>query len=233
MKLDGLDKVFFLNKPLRKVMDGHLFDLIFGWTLRVAALAMAIVLVVVSVKLWHGTFYRNMAMEAMGASAPPPPVWVAVNPGFLRVLYTAFAQIVWVAIFFAFANILWLRSMDILREEEDPDYNAMPTLVFLLKAAGECYAVYLLGIFTIGALSTWILGKSDPVTSVTHALKLGGLLPYLPANPFLLGLILLVVGPILAVLLVLCVYAVVEVLGSLVSVALSAEKLLHIAKGKK
>jgi hypothetical protein len=147
MKLDGLDTVFFLKKPLRKVMDGHLFDEVFGWLLRGLAFFMAVALILKSVEMWHSTFYF------MGQPT---------DPSFLKVLNTFISQLIWIAVYFGYANVLWYRGSDILKEENDPDYNATPNLVLILKAIGECYAVYILGIFTIGAFSA---GSSTTRTS--------------------------------------------------------------------
>lgn len=209
MKLDKLDQVFFLKKPLRKVMDGHLFDEVFGWVLRGLAFFMAFFLVLKSIEIWRATFFF------MGEYS---------HPDFLKVLNTLISQLIWIAVYFGYANVLWYRGSDILLEENDPDYNATPNLVLILKAIGECYAFNILGLFTIGAFSTWLIGNSKVIAPVTQRLNLAWLLPYLPRNPFLLGLVILLAGPVLAILCVLVVYAGAEILGALVSIARNTEK---------
>lgn len=194
-----MDKLLLLNKPLRKMMDGSLFTLVFGWIIRIAAFLMALAFILVSIQSWRILGY---------------------NANFGTVIYCVLAQAVLAAVFYALFNLLWLKGSDILGLSKDADYCATPIYVVFIKTLGESLFIFILGASVLAALGIW-LGAGVGFLGMVPFL---GEILYELGNRFVAGLVSLLIGPIVAVALLLFSYFLAEMIGAIVSIAKNTKR---------
>jgi len=197
-----MNRILFMDGIIKSLSKGKLLQTIFSIVLKGVAALGVILSVIGFINAFDIYKYLNFGE---------------------KVVHLIFQNLLGLGTAFIIFQILWIRSEDI-RKEEDDEYKAIPISKYFIKGIGEALAAASI-ISGVGYMfSTWLIRNFSPVSSPFYLRSL-----FQPDGRFLLGLYSFFSALIFAAFIIFITYLLAELIIVQVEIARNTREL----KGKK